>query len=550
MIKVAILSAFASVFDLVGISLLYPYFLIIFDEVDLTTSTGQLLQSLWLVYPILMNNYFLTFLIIAIIFLSYLLRHVMHKSVIQRGHLIGLMMSKAVAEHLLYDEYSEIRKISRSKATAILSAKINNGVFSVIIPCAMIISASSFILFTIFFGLIVEPILFIYAIGFISSIYCALFLILKTKMKRISVTTNEFADYKINALNEIISAMKLIRFYRYQNRFVKNFLKIDRKLREAQASLQFINVISKAQIETAIILMGILVLYFISKGKSSTEIIFINLSMILIFAQKFLGYSQQIYNNSVLVIGNMKDFEEVVKIALVRKDVLNESQLYDISMKNFTKLQLNKICYKGDGQLNILNSVCLDIDRGDKIAIIGKSGSGKSTLLNIMLGLLMPSSGSVSLNNGKYELSMLHCFSSVLTQDVYINDGSIKDVINYYTENGDNLSDNLISDFLPDLLNPLSESKVILNEEGLNISGGQRQRVALCQALARSPQILFIDEGTSDLDVEAQENILKSLSSDPKLTVVSITHRLETLDYFDKVYELKDGNLIILSDKL
>ena len=152
------------------------------------------------------------------------------------------------------------------------------------------------------------------------------------------------------------------------------------------------------------------------------------------------------------------------------------------------------------------------------------------------------------LNKGEYELSILHSFSSVLTQDIYINNGSIKHVINHYTENGAHLSDNLINDFLPDLLDPLSQSKLILDEEGINISGGQRQRVALCQALARNPQILFIDEGTSDLDVETQENILKSLSFNPKLTVISITHRLETLDYFDKVYELKDGNLTNFSD--
>jgi len=83
-----------------------------------------------------------------------------------------------------------------------------------------------------------------------------------------------------------------------------------------------------------------------------------------------------------------------------------------------------------------------------------------------------------------------------------------------------------------------------LGERGRNISGGQRQRVGIARALYKESQILFLDEATSALDPKMEKEVISALTSDyPNLTIIAITHRLELLEYFDKVFEIKNKDL-------
>lgn len=542
--KITILACLASLFDIIGISILYPYFLIIFDQIDLVINFAGSKVDLISYYPILENKHALSFLVLIIIVVSYLVRHLILRELVKKGHTLGLRISEAVACYLLYEKYAEVREISKSKSISILSAKINSSVYNVIIPITNLINSFSFLFISMMVCFYIN---FWYTVGamFLAlTIYSGLYLYNKMELIKISSTLNHCADLKLKSLNEITSSMLITRFYRIQSKIIKEFLDIDTRLRESQAKLQFINIISRVQIETIIIFLGVVSLSVISNLEVQSDKILINLSMILIISQKLISYSQQFYNNLTLMKGNLKDFEEVIAITSIGEKYINIQEDSLSREIEFDSLKISNLTYHIQNKTPILKNVNLRIYKGDKIAIVGASGVGKTTLFNLILGVLRPISGEVTLNDNEQDLLYLSKISSVITQSSFLTGGNIEDLIYKYAPYKKREFQQF-EKYLGSYAVSLSKGADI-EEGGENLSGGQRQRIAICQAIARDPQILFIDEGTSSLDVEIQDIILGELVSIPHLTIISITHRQETLDHFEKVFELKDCDLIQL----
>ncbi|WP_142353850.1 ATP-binding cassette domain-containing protein, partial [Bacillus velezensis] len=88
----------------------------------------------------------------------------------------------------------------------------------------------------------------------------------------------------------------------------------------------------------------------------------------------------------------------------------------------------------------------------------------------------------------------------------------------------------------------------MIGENGITLSGGQRQRISIARVLAKNPRILFIDEGTSNLDKDTELNILNNIYK-KDITVISITHRTEWLEFSESVYEIENGNLKTIKTK-
>ena len=249
---------------------------------------------------------------------------------------------------------------------------------------------------------------------------------------KISSTLNHCADLKLKSLNEITSSMLITRFYRIQSKIIKEFLDIDTRLRESQAKLQFINIISRVQIEAIIIFLGVVSLSVISNLEVQSDKILINLSMILIISQKLISYSQQFYNNLTLMKGNLKDFEEVIAITSIGEKYINIQEDSLSREIEFDSLKISNLTYHIQNKTPILKNVNLRIYKGDKIAIVGASGVGKTTLFNLILGVLRPISGEVTLNDNEQDLLYLSKISSVITQSSFLTGGNIEDLIYKY----------------------------------------------------------------------------------------------------------------------
>lgn len=213
------------------------------------------------------------------------------------------------------------------------------------------------------------------------------------------------------------------------------------------------------------------------------------------------------------------------------------------------EITLNHLCYSYSNGEPVLNNFNAVIRKGEDIGFSGYSGAGKSTLFNILLGFLEPTSGSVLIDGRQLSSSTQTAWLrrvGYVSQEVFLFDGSIVDNIAIGTTQIDTdrirkvLSDVSLLDWvdsLPERFNTL------LGERGCKISGGQRQRIGLARALYRDIEVLFLDEATSSLDDETENEIMNTLErlkqQYSSLTILSIAHRKSSLRLCDRIINLE-----------
>ena len=199
----------------------------------------------------------------------------------------------------------------------------------------------------------------------------------------------------------------------------------------------------------------------------------------------------------------------------------------------------------------IFNHLSLQVQKGEKIAIVGMSGSGKSTLLNLLLRFYDVTSGHISIDNQDIQAisaESLYNLMTIVQQDVYIFDDTLKANIT--------LSQSFTEDDIKKAVQQSGlESYILENELGLqtlcgengsNLSGGQKQRVSIARALIRKTPILLLDEATSSLDNQVTTEIESSILDIQNLTALVVTHKLNEniLKKYDRILFMKDGVIV------
>ena len=202
-----------------------------------------------------------------------------------------------------------------------------------------------------------------------------------------------------------------------------------------------------------------------------------------------------------------------------------------------------------DGE-TVLSDINFSLDAGSYLCIVGENGSGKSTLSKLLIGLYQPKEGAVKFGDvdiRQIPSSDLRGRVGVLPQDVVLFYGSVRDNIAL----GDpSINDHLIlraaalagaTDFLRN--NPAGFAAQV-GEQGKALSGGQRQSVALARALVRDPEVLILDEPTSNMDTDSELMLQKRLQTvmDGR-TVVLVTHRLSMLRIVERLIVMENGQI-------
>ena len=199
----------------------------------------------------------------------------------------------------------------------------------------------------------------------------------------------------------------------------------------------------------------------------------------------------------------------------------------------------------------IFNNLSLDIQKGEKIAIVGMSGSGKSTLLNLLLRFYDVTSGNISIDNQDLQdisSESLYNLITVVQQDVYIFDDTLSANI---TLNQPFAEDDIKQAVQQSgLENYILENELglqtLCGENGSNLSGGQKQRLSIARALIRKTPILLLDEATSSLDNQVTTEIENSILKIQDLTALVVTHKLNKtiLKKYDRIIFMKEGVIV------
>ena len=195
----------------------------------------------------------------------------------------------------------------------------------------------------------------------------------------------------------------------------------------------------------------------------------------------------------------------------------------------------------------VLDGLCVTIQRGACVALIGETGCGKSTVLQLILGLLEPDEGKICVDGVDIRTNLRAWRSRIgyVPQRIQLLDASIRENIALAEDEIDETRLRQAIDIAqlqsviaaqPDCLN------TVIGENGARLSGGQRQRLGLARALYRQPSVIILDEATSALDHETEAAITSSLNSIPwTATRILVAHRLSTVKDCDSVIILRNG---------
>lgn len=247
---------------------------------------------------------------------------------------------------------------------------------------------------------------------------------------------------------------------------------------------------------------------------------------------------------SIQVVNEM--FKRMTNILEAKEERDSEKS---IDMKKFDKyLELKDISF-AYGKNIVLQKFNLKIFSGEKILIKGKSGEGKTTLFKIISGLYDPCSGKRIICGKDYSCytkESLRKRIGYIIQETGLFNGTIRENISFFQDMTDEriVKAAKIACIHDDICRFPMGYDTVLGDNGMTLSGGQKQRIAIARALAADPDILLIDEGTSNLDTQTEKNVINNLMQLDK-TILFISHRHSHIDGINRTYFLKDSSLIL-----
>lgn len=208
-------------------------------------------------------------------------------------------------------------------------------------------------------------------------------------------------------------------------------------------------------------------------------------------------------------------------------------------------IKFNNLSFTFNDRDYILKNINLNIKKNSKVMIVGKSGSGKSTLLKLLMKYYEVNNNKIFINNidiNNYSNKILNDNILYLSQnEILFNDTLYNNLI------FDNSKKSILLDitkmcYIDEIMDNNLGFNMLIEENGFNLSGGEKQRIMLARALLKNFEILIIDEGLNQVDINLERKILKNLFKYFKnKTIIVISHRLDNLDLFDNLIEIEEG---------
>ena len=245
---------------------------------------------------------------------------------------------------------------------------------------------------------------------------------------------------------------------------------------------------------------------------------------------------------------HLKQLQIELNIEPPKSDLKNKED----SKQPFQSLELQNLSFRyPNARCVALKNISMKIRVGDSVGLIGPSGAGKTTLVDVILGLLKPE-GSICYNRNPLQdkLSDWLAQAAYLPQEVFLIDNTLCRNVALGVED-DAIDENRLREAihkarLKELVEQLDQGiHTLIGERGIRLSGGQRQRVALARAFYHGRNVLVMDEATSSLDNETEQEIVEEIKHlKGKITIIVIAHRLSTVQHCDYIYRMENGCIV------
>jgi ABC-type bacteriocin/lantibiotic exporter with double-glycine peptidase domain len=433
-------------------------------------------------------------------------------------------------------------------------SEITTIINSVLIPALTLISQCAVSILLLIMLLTVDWVLALVAGAFLSIAYGITFIFLKGFLSRIGTERVHAHQARFTTLSEAFGGIKEIKINGLENTFAKRFAVFSEVFARHQASALSVGHLPRFFLEAlAFGGMILLVLFLMAKEPNNLAETLPILTLYGFAAFRLMPALQQIYT-SITQLRYAAPALDSVYHDFVSKEICTQKQVTSDPIKFLKTIVVNNVYYSYPGVKNpIIKDINLSIHSSNVIGIIGGTGSGKTTLVDIILGLLEPQHGTVSIDG------------------IVLDNGNRKNwqqVIGYVPQSTFLLDDTLMANIAlgedPNNVNILSVERAakianlhdfivselpngyrtVIGERGVRLSGGQRQRIGIARALYKNPKVLVLDEATNALDGITEKAVMDTvLNLGSKVTIIIIAHRLTTVRNCDLIYLIEDGSI-------
>ena len=473
---------------------------------------------------------------------------------------VGSDLSSEIFKKIIYRPYLE--ELNSGDAIALLNTEITRVVYGVIFPQLLLLSSFVICIFLITTLIIISFKATLISAFMIFSFYYYSLDITKNTLRKNSHLQVEINKKLVRTIQESFGYIREIILKQKYLYFINNFKKNNYNLNLILAKSGFINAYPRILIEPfGIVLLSIIGCVIVIKSDFNSALPLI--ATLALGAQKIIPLMQKIYEGIVRTRSSRDSLIVVLEFLNNHNDknyLKNAETKQNFSKKDlnvFSDFEIKDIYFKYPNDSKFLFSgVNLKINKGDCVAIIGESGSGKSTLVDLMIGLIPPSSGEILANGinisvcNEADIANWRETISLVSQRIYLSETSIKENIAFGIERNKIDVDKINKVLKTTLLDDYISKKrfgidTVIGENGISLSGGQQQRLGIARGIYKNPNFLILDEATSALDYKTEFEILNNLSSmNNDLTMVIITHRENNLKFCNKIFRVKNGNLI------
>tara|TARA_B100001121_G_scaffold191477_1_gene167250 strand:- start:395 stop:1930 length:1536 start_codon:yes stop_codon:yes gene_type:complete len=316
-----------------------------------------------------------------------------------------------------------------------------------------------------------------------------------------------------------------------------------------RTSLAFLNVC-----QNIVIIFGVTTLMLISasevKKGDLTVGNFVVINTYLLQLYQPLNFLGSVYREIRQAIIDMENMFNLLKIKTNKK-----SSFENLNLKNNLDIEFKNVSFSYDGKRKILKKINLKIFSKQKVALVGPTGSGKTSILRLLFKFYENYTGDILINNQNLRNineDSLRNRLGIIPQDIVMFNDSIFYNIHYGNLNSSKkdvikaAKKAKIMNFIDSLPGKFN---TVVGERGLKLSGGEKQRIAIARTLLKDPDIILLDEASSSLDYNTEKEIKKNLNHfSVGKTVLSIAHRLSSIEDYDFIYFLEKG-LIVESGK-
>ncbi|MES2686046.1 MAG: ABC transporter ATP-binding protein [Pseudomonadota bacterium] len=464
----------------------------------------------------------------------------------------GSDLSIELYRRTLYQPYKVHLARNSSEVIAGITTKVGAVTSGVLQPVLTLISSFVVMVSVIAVLIAVNPyVALTAALGFGSS-YAAIAYFVRHKLKVNGKRIAREQTQQVKALQEGLGGIRDVLLDGSQPVYCQIYRDSDLPMRKALADSQFISMSPRYAMETLGIILIAALAYSLNQGSGGFASALPMLGALALGAQRLLPSLQQCFSSWVAIVSSQEALLET--LAFLDQPLPPEASAAipePLPFKESIRFQQLRFRYSDETPW-VLNSLNLTVRKGMRVGLVGITGSGKSTTLDVLMGLLQPSDGFLTVDETRLTGEYLRAWQATIAhvpQSIFLADATLAENIAFGVSKRDIDLARVRRAAQQAQIAAFIESRAdgyqgMVGERGVRLSGGQRQRIGIARALYKQASVLIFDEATSALDSATEKSVMESIDAlDRTLTIFIIAHRITTVKNCDLIVELEDGRV-------